>query len=78
MHRERTQRTPRGIPDWFIGLLIAIVIVVGVAIYLRSIGAGDDPAFESDTSESSSGVSFALAGSSSLLPDLRHPIVIPA
>ena len=67
MHRE-SKSNERRIPDWLIGLVIAIVVVVGVAIYLRSIGAGDDPAFEADTSESGSlVVPIAMSG------DRWHP-----
>lgn len=32
-------------PDWLIGLAIAVVVVILGAIVLSAIGAGDDPTF---------------------------------
>ncbi len=84
MHRDTKRNELRSIPDWLIGLVIAIVVVVSVAVYLRSIGAGDDPAFEVDTTESragdesgSAGISFALwDGSEAVLADFDGPLVL--
>ena len=36
----------RRLPDWLIGLLIAIVLVAGVWLWLSLAGAGDDPSFD--------------------------------
>lgn len=44
MHTDPRPR--RRVPDWLIGLLIAVVLVPLVLWVLRSVGAGDDPTFE--------------------------------
>lgn len=34
-------------PDWLVGLILAIVLFVGGFLLLRALGAGDDPGFRS-------------------------------
>lgn len=51
MHRDPDRSFASRIPDWLIGLVLAILVVAAGFAYLRSIGAGDDPAFESESSE---------------------------
>ena len=43
-HRKSPSREP--LPEWLIGLLVAIVIVTLTWIWLSVSGAGDDPSFE--------------------------------
>lgn len=38
-------RPPRPVPEWLIGLAIAIVVVIIGALVLSFLGAGDDPTF---------------------------------
>lgn len=44
MHAAPRRR--RRIPDWLVGLLIAVVLVPVMLWLLREIGAGDDPSFD--------------------------------
>lgn len=39
-------RSSRTLPDWLIGLILAIVLVAGVWLWLSLAGAGDDPSFD--------------------------------
>ncbi len=46
-HRDRRDGRPaRRLPEWLIGLLLAIVLVVAGALILTALGAGDDPTFD--------------------------------
>ena len=42
---DSSRRTMRQLPEWLIGLLIAIVVVALGALVLSSLGAGDTPTF---------------------------------
>lgn len=44
MHADPRRR--RRVPDWLVGLLIAVVLVPVMLWVLRTVGAGDDPSFE--------------------------------
>lgn len=37
--------TPRRLPDWLIGLLLAVAIVLIGFLAFRALGGGDDPRF---------------------------------
>ncbi|MDX1448001.1 MAG: hypothetical protein R3246_02965 [Acidimicrobiia bacterium] len=52
-------KPPRPVPEWLIGLAIAIVVVALGALILSFLGAGDDPTF-------SEGATLAGLGSASL------------
>lgn len=41
---DEQERTPRSLPPWLIGLLIAIVIFAVVLVIANLLGYGDDPA----------------------------------
>lgn len=38
--------TRRRLPEWLIGLLLAVIVTVAVLWVLERLGAGDDPNFE--------------------------------
>lgn len=70
-----------GVPDWLIGLVLAIVVVTAGFAYLRSIGAGDDPVLGDGTTSSESSetgdMSFALFdGQPATFSDFEGPIVV--
>jgi hypothetical protein len=48
MHRNERRR--RRVPDWLVGLILAIVLFVAGFLLLRAMGAGDDPGFDSGVS----------------------------
>lgn len=52
---------PRRIPDWLIGLGIALVLLVVVLLVLRTLGAGDDPRFVDPDARSGTGRPPAVA-----------------
>ena len=79
MHRDQTRTPASRIPDWLIGLGIAIVVVAVGFFVLRAFGAGDDPAIETEAPPESetSGISFALwDGSESSFGEFEGPIVV--
>lgn len=47
------------LPEWLIGLLIAVVVVMVAWLWLSLAGAGDDPSFEG--TEPASAASVAVA-----------------
>lgn len=78
MHRDPDTSLASRVPDWLVGLVLAILVVTAGFAYLRSIGAGDDPAFEADSSEpESAATSFVLwDGTEATFDDFEGPLVV--
>jgi hypothetical protein len=65
--------TRRRLPEWLIGLLLAVILTVAVLWVLERLGAGDDPSFEGrDTDQEGS-----LPGMSLVLFDGADPAFGP-
>lgn len=60
-HRDENGR--KQLPEWLLGLLIAIVVVFVAWVWLSLVGTGDDPSFEGvDSGVDSVRVVFVAAG----------------
>ncbi len=79
---ERARASLRGLPEWLIGLLLAIVVTLLGFWLLGLAGAGDDPRFAdpgaSDDAAATAGVSFVMFdGAISSFEDFKgKPLVL--
>lgn len=76
---EQNNKPKEQYPAWFIGFLLAIVVVAAGFWYLQSIGAGDNPVLgDGDTSSSeTSGFQFVLFdGTPATFDDFEGPLVV--
>lgn len=78
-HRvEKAESKP--VPDWLIGLVLAVVLVTAGWFYLRSVGAGDDPVLGADTQPepgASPEAAFVLYdGTPASFDDFDGPLVV--
>lgn len=51
MQQGRRTRHRRPLPEWLIGLVIAVLVVAIGILVVTALGAGDDPTFEGTTIE---------------------------
>lgn len=78
-HRRITPPAERT-PEWLIGLMVAVVLVTVGWLFLRSVGAGDNPVLADDTAaevEAAPDADFVLYdGTPARFDDFEGPVVV--